>query len=123
MKNVIAPLIVALAVGGCAVNAGVGVRAVPRDVDDNHRVMFIELVKTVQINWNAKPTPQLRNDVERLAFSAGLHKRCVTDQCFLYNPDTRASVRVYDNYVYIEFDKTQYYKIDDPRVAADIVYR
>lgn len=127
MKHVIGAIIVGLAVGGCSVsagvNTGVGVRTVVRDVDDDRRVMFIELVKTIQFDWNRSRSRQHHERIEHLVYSSGLHNTCNRDQCYLVNPANNAHVRINPDHVYIEFGRSQYYKIQDPSAAAYIVYQ
>ena len=91
MKAIVT-IILALTLAGCSVSKTVVRTSVHPETQhhiDENTVFFIQLVNTIRLNSNVtRPSTDLKNHINMLAFRAGLIPQCVgSSGCYLTKPE------------------------------------
>jgi len=126
MMKAIVTIILALTLAGCSVSRTVVRTSVHPETQhhiDENTVFFIQLVNTIRLNSNVKkPTAELKNEINKLVFQAGLIPQCTkTDGCYLVRPGIDAKIRIESDYILLDYSNS-YVKIQDVNQAAQIIY-
>jgi hypothetical protein len=126
MMNYIITAILALTVAGCSIGR-TEVRTVVHPETQHHinenAIYFSQLVNKIRLNSNVKnPSPQLKNEMNHLAFMAGLIPQCADKYgCYLIRPGFTGRIRIDSEFITIDFID-RYMKIEDANEAINIIY-
>lgn len=125
MKNIVTAIL-ALTVAGCSISRTEVRTAVHPETQhhiDENTVFFIQLVNMIRLNSNVKkPTTELKNEMNNLAFKAGLVPQCEDKYgCYLIRPGFNGRIRIDSEFVMIDF-VDRHMKIGDVNEAVSIIY-
>jgi hypothetical protein len=84
---------------------------------------FIGLVNFVRNNKDTKPTPLLKDRMNRMIFDAGMYTECINKNCYLVYSRTKVKVKFDQEYITIEYSENSYVKVEDISKAVNIIYR
>lgn len=118
--------ILALTVAGCSVTkteVRTSVHPETRHHIDEDTVFFIQLVNKIRLNSNVRnPSASLKNEINTLAFKAGLIPQCDDKNgCYLIRPGFDGRIRIDREFVIIDTN-TKYMKFEDANIAAMTIY-
>jgi hypothetical protein len=126
MMKAIVTIILALTLAGCSVSKTVVRTSVHPETQhhiNENTVFFIQLVNTIRLNSNVtRPSTDLKNHINMLAFRAGLIPQCVgSSGCYLTKPEFDGKITIENEFVVIDYGN-RYVKIQDVNQAAHIIY-
>jgi hypothetical protein len=126
MMKAIVTAILALVVAGCSITTTRFSSEVHTETQhhiDENTSSFIQLVNTIRLNSNVRnPSPGLKNQINKLAFDAGLIPQCDDKYgCYLIRPGFDGKIRIDKQFITIDTN-SKHLKFEDANLAAITIY-